>query len=151
MRCVRSVNSALNHSEIGKDWTTDQLFQGKRMSLKFATLVGLLALTLAFLACARGQTTWPELSDAYDPVANSNSMVVSGNARFTVLTPNLIRMEYSPSGKFEDRATTAVLNRNLPVPKFDSSVSKDGKTLTISIASSQVSLVYQVGNGSRLH
>ena len=104
-------------------------------------------LVIALLASAAwgATTTWPELSDAYDPVANSNSIVVSGNARFTVLTPNLIRMEYSPSGKFEDRATTAVLNRNLPVPKFDSSVSKDGKTLTISIASSQVSLVYQVG------
>ncbi len=30
----------------------------------------------------------------------------------------LIRMEYSASGEFEDRATLAVLNRNLPVPLF---------------------------------
>jgi hypothetical protein len=35
-----------------------------------------------------------------------------------VLTPNLIRMEYDPNQKFEDRATVAFLNRNTTVPSF---------------------------------
>ncbi len=36
----------------------------------------------------------------YNPVANPEAVVLSGNARFTVLTPNLIRMEYSSSGSW---------------------------------------------------
>ncbi|MFC6315362.1 TIM-barrel domain-containing protein [Lapidilactobacillus achengensis] len=34
--------------------------------------------------------------------------------RFTVLTSSLIRMEYSPSGRFTDAATQVVTNRNFP-------------------------------------
>ena len=48
---------------------------------------------------------------APDPVANPSAVVRQGNARFTVLTPEMIRVEYSPSGKFEDKATFAVVNR----------------------------------------
>lgn len=47
----------------------------------------------------------------YNPVANAKAVVTAGNARFTVLTDRLIRMEYSSSGSFEDRATVAFLNR----------------------------------------
>ena len=36
---------------------------------------------------------------APDPVANPSAVVRQGNARFTVLTPEMIRVEYSPSGK----------------------------------------------------
>ncbi|UOB18454.1 glycoside hydrolase family 31 protein [Abyssalbus ytuae] len=53
-----------------------------------------------------------------NPVANPASTIVWGNARFTVLTPEMIRMEYSQSGKFEDKASLVFINRNLPVPKF---------------------------------
>jgi hypothetical protein len=41
-----------------------------------------------------------ELLD-YNPVANPKAIVVSGNARFTVLTSRLIRMEYSNRAVFE--------------------------------------------------
>lgn len=56
--------------------------------------------------------------DGFEPVADSRAVVVEGNARFTILTPEMIRVEYSPSGKFEDRATFSVVNRYLPMPKF---------------------------------
>ena len=46
-------------------------------------------------------------------------MVTVGNARFTVLTPQLIRMEWSADGKFEDHASFVFINRKLPVPKFE--------------------------------
>ena len=46
-----------------------------------------------------------------DPKADARAVVVSGNARFTVLTPQLIRMEWSESGLFEDRATLTFVNR----------------------------------------
>ena len=35
------------------------------------------------------------------------------SARLTVLTPHLLRVEWSPSGRFEDRATQVVLERDL--------------------------------------
>ena len=55
---------------------------------------------------------------ADDPVADPRAVVVLGNARFTVLTPELIRMEWAADGKFEDHASFVFINRRLPVPKF---------------------------------
>ena len=69
---------------------------------------------------------------AEDPVASKEATVVCGNARFTVLTSRLIRMEWSVDGAFEDRATLAIVNRNLPVPAFKAS--KSGKGVTIKTA-----------------
>ena len=40
-----------------------------------------------------------------DPVADQKAQVTAGNARFTVLTDRLIRMEWAENGKFEDNAT----------------------------------------------
>ena len=56
-----------------------------------------------------------------NPVANPKATVVCGNARFTVLTSRLIRMEWAQDGVFEDRATLAIVNRDLPVPAFKAS------------------------------
>ena len=56
---------------------------------------------------------------AENPVADPRAVVVLGNARFTVLTPELIRMEWAADGKFEDHASFVFINRRLPVPKFE--------------------------------
>jgi alpha-glucosidase (family GH31 glycosyl hydrolase) len=40
--------------------------------------------------------------------------LVEGKARFQVLTPNLVRMEYSLGGKFIDEASVSVLERDWP-------------------------------------
>jgi alpha-glucosidase (family GH31 glycosyl hydrolase) len=53
-----------------------------------------------------------------NPVADPKAIVTVGHARFTVLTPQLIRMEWSADGKFEDHASLVFINRRLPVPKF---------------------------------
>ena len=53
-----------------------------------------------------------------DPVANAKAVVTCGNARFTVLTPEMIRIEYSETAQFEDRATFTIVNRNLDVPSY---------------------------------
>ncbi len=58
------------------------------------------------------------LFDAGNPMAPQEATVVSGNARFTVLTPQLIRMEWAQDGRFEDRATLGVVNRDLPIPAY---------------------------------
>lgn len=53
-----------------------------------------------------------------DPVANPKAVVVSGSARFTILTPRLLRMEWSPVALFEDRASQAFWFRNQECPEF---------------------------------
>jgi len=50
------------------------------------------------------------------PVAHPGAMVTRGNARFTVLTPRLIRLEWSETGVFEDRCTYAFPTRYTDFP-----------------------------------
>ncbi|MEO8393791.1 MAG: TIM-barrel domain-containing protein, partial [Chloroflexota bacterium] len=50
--------------------------------------------------------------------ANERSMTVCGNARFTVLTTRLIRLEWSANEQFEDRGTFAFPNRYGDAPNF---------------------------------
>ena len=66
-----------------------------------------------------------------DPLADPKAVVVLGNARFTVLTPQLIRLEWSADGKFEDHASLVFLNRRLPVPEFEKALTDGGHKLTI--------------------
>ena len=54
----------------------------------------------------------------FHPKAHENAVVTSGKARFTVLTSRLIRLEWAEDGKFEDRATLGIINRDLEVPSF---------------------------------
>ena len=77
----------------------------------------------------------------YDPMANPQAVITSGSARFTVLTPEMIRIQYSADGRFEDRATFGVVNRRLPVPAFKQT-QKDG---ILEIKTSALTLRYKVG------
>jgi len=79
----------------------------------------------------------------YNPVANQDAVVKSGNVRFTVLTPGLIRMEWAEDGVFEDRASLVFVNRNLPVPEFKKQ--KKGKWLQIK--TDKFTLKYKVDSG----
>lgn len=56
-------------------------------------------------------------------------MVHGERFRITVLTADLVRFEYSPSGVFEDRPTQAVLNRDFPTPEFR--VTRDGHAVQV--------------------
>lgn len=69
---------------------------------------------------------------ANDPAADASAVVTFGSARFTVLTPRLIRMEWSENGRFEDRATLGVVNRKLDVPEFETGITGDELTLRTS-------------------
>ena len=42
---------------------------------------------------------------------------------FTVLTPSLLRMEFSPTGTFQDGRSLPIWNRVLPVPSFTKTIS----------------------------
>ena len=69
--------------------------------------------------------------------------MTEGDARFEVLTPEVIRMEYSPTGSFLNDPTFDILDRNFTVPSYTSSVSGGWLTIT----TSQMTLRYQVGSG----
>ena len=78
---------------------------------------------LTALAC----TLSPAIAD--NPKADAKAVVTSGNARFTVLTPQF-RMEWSADGQFEDRATLTFVNRETPVPEFKVRESRSKLTIT---------------------
>lgn len=102
--------------------------------------LSMVMLGAALCSISPGATTNPP--GHYDPVADPRAVVVTGNARFTILTPQLVRMEWAADGKFEDRASLVFLNRKLPVPHFTHELS-DGRTV---IETSELKLVYTPGD-----
>ena len=76
----------------------------------------MICLMLAALVCVAAVAV--PTADKYNPVADPASVVVCGNARFTVLTDRMLRMEWVEDGMFEDHASLAIVNRRLPVPAF---------------------------------
>ncbi|MBL8879144.1 MAG: DUF5110 domain-containing protein [Phycisphaerales bacterium] len=79
-----------------------------------AALAALIAAAL-FVSAGRAQ----------QPKADPAACIVVDHARFSILTPALIRIEWAPDGKFEDRASYAFINRQLPVPEIRKST-QDG-------------------------
>jgi len=79
----------------------------------------------------------------YNPVANEDAIVKTENARFTVLTSGVIRMEWSEDGEFEDFASLAFVNRNLPVPDYSQKI-KDG---WLTITTDKMTLKFKTGSG----
>jgi alpha-glucosidase len=91
-----------------------------------------------------------ERPEVYQPVADPTAVVTLEHARFTVLTPQLIRMEWAADSKFEDRASFAFLNRRLPVPPFHWRVAGHGTRRVLTIDTSSLHLTYHAGhNGDR--
>jgi hypothetical protein len=60
-----------------------------------------------------------------DPAADPAAVVRGPHVRFTVLTGRLIRLEYSPDGVFEERASQAFWFRRQPVPPFHATQSPE--------------------------
>ncbi len=83
-----------------------------------------MATTEAAVETARGHS-------ANDPVADPKAVVTLGHARFTVLAPELIRMEWAADGKFEDHASFVFINRRLPIPQYSREITANGSKLTI--------------------
>lgn len=76
----------------------------------------------------------PDIRPAYlqvrfDPVADPAAVIQTPHARFTILTSRLVRMEFSPDGRFEDRPSQAFWYRRQPVPPFQ--VTREGGWLTV--------------------
>ena len=60
----------------------------------------------------------PYFQMSFQSTANPAAVVQVEQARFTLLADRLIRMEYSPTGRFEDRASQAFWYREQPIPDF---------------------------------
>ena len=76
-------------------------------------------------------------------VAHRSATIVEGDARIEVLGPNLLRLEYSPLGRFENRPTVNIVDRRFPVPRYTSRV----RAGWLTIRTSQLTFHYKVGSG----
>lgn len=63
------------------------------------------------------------------PQARPENQIQGDRWRLTVLTPSLFRLEWSPDGGFEDRASTFAIRRDLPQVEF--SVKKAGRAMEV--------------------
>lgn len=77
------------------------------------------------------------------PLANTKSIVEVDDARFTVLSEGLIRMEYSKNKTFVDEASQVVINRALPLVDF----TVDRTDKYISIKTQKLELKYLLNSG----
>lgn len=59
------------------------------------------------------------------PVADPANIITGPGYRITVLDPGLVRLEYSATGEFEDRASQMVLNRAFPRVDYELVESED--------------------------
>lgn len=75
--------------------------------------------------------------------AASRETVVEGDARFEVLSPELIRLEYSPTGHFLDTPTFNVLDRNFSATPFTTKVNNGW----LELRTSKLLLRYRLGSG----
>ncbi|NOK62455.1 MAG: Alpha-glucosidase, glycosyl hydrolase family GH31 [Chloroflexi bacterium AL-W] len=64
-----------------------------------------------------------------NPVAHPQSSIISDQARFTILTTRLVRLEWSETGTFEDRGTFAFPHRYVEPPLFVTYVQDDLLTI----------------------
>ena len=119
-----------NRLNFASEKTKHQLSKMKRFRL-------LLFLVLGYAANVVAQPN--------NPVAHPDAVVTAGKARFTVLTPEMIRIQYSERERFEDRATFAVVNRRLPVPQF----TKEERNGYLYIKTNTLTLKYKIGGKIR--
>jgi alpha-glucosidase (family GH31 glycosyl hydrolase) len=76
--------------------------------------------------------------------ADKKAITEVDNARFTVLTPQLIRLEWDDAKTFDDHASFVVMNRNLPVPPYTTE-KKEG---WFYIRTAEVELAYKLNSGT---
>ncbi|WP_260596882.1 glycoside hydrolase family 31 protein [Sphingomonas endolithica] len=98
-----------------------------------------LALALTGIIGAPAHADTPAMHGRAAPAA----IVQRGQVRFTILTAQLIRMEWSPDSRFVDDPSQIFIDRDQPVPHF--TVTTSGGKLRIETASLQLS--YVLGSG----
>ena len=79
--------------------------------------------------------------------ADSHS-VVSGNVRFQALSPELVRMEYSPKAHFTDEASVAVVGRGSFAGIAAATDEKDG---WLNVSTEKMTVSYKLSSGPFSH
>lgn len=93
-----------------------------------------LVLTLAPLKASAMSGT-----PAFRAEANPDAIVQIDRARFTILTPRVIRIEWSETREFEDRSSLVFVHRDLPVPVF----TKRSRNGWVELSTEALTLFYQ--------
>ena len=109
----------------------------RRMYPLLAALILFAVSPLSAQSPAEGVADAP--ARATEPVADPAAVVKAGHARFTVLTPELVRMEWAADDRFEDHPSFVFLNRRLPVPQFTKKLSGNA----VMIDTGKLQLVYR--------
>lgn len=78
--------------------------------------------------------TLPQFQIQFDPLPEPGAVVGLEKARFSLLSERLIRMEYSPSGVFEDRPSQAFWYRRQAVPAYQQRAGPGDQSLVIETA-----------------
>ena len=78
----------------------------------------------------------------FQVMAQSNS-VINSNARFTMLTPHIVRMEYDSTSKFVDNRSFVAINRVLPSVPY--TIKNQGSWMIIK--TSEMEIRYKTGSG----
>src|SRR5579864_8919668 len=113
------------------------------LSVSISRLIAAVALVL-LLATANSARAASITDPSANPIADPRAVVISDQARFTVLTPRLIRMEWAADAKFEDRASLVFINRMMPVPPFKKAIEKGW----LVIDTGQLTLRYKQKSGT---
>ncbi|RYE84323.1 MAG: hypothetical protein EOO65_02465 [Methanosarcinales archaeon] len=82
----------------------------------------------------------------YNPLPSDGAVIVHGNARFTILTDGVVRMEYQAERRFNDAPTLFALHRATVVPTFNHSVA--GSVLTITTTNMRIEYDADTERGS---
>ncbi len=106
--------------------------------ISYAVLFSIILLTLPSMPNILKAQTVSNLS------ADSKAVVSVEKARFTVLTPRLLRMQWNENNSFDDHASFVVVNRLLPVPEYTTQ-EKDG---WLYITTGELELSYKLNSGS---
>ncbi|ACU70914.1 glycoside hydrolase family 31 [Catenulispora acidiphila DSM 44928] len=115
----------------------------RRKSARLAAAVGLLALAGTALYSPAAATAATAASSGKANATAASTPVLDGSARFEVLTPTLIRMEYAGDNQFQDAATFNAVNRSFPAVSYTTSVSGGYRVIT----TSSITLRYKEGSG----
>ena len=111
------------------------------------TVLAITAAVFGFGELAWQQTRASTPSASQGPVKAAPT-VLCGKARFQVLTPAPVRLEYSPSGEFTDAASVVVINRedwpHTPFGRHEA----DGWVM---ISTELLNICYQNGSGPFTH
>jgi alpha-glucosidase (family GH31 glycosyl hydrolase) len=81
--------------------------------------------------------------NSYQLSPDPNAVVQLGDARFTVLTDQLVRLQWGQPASYDNRASLVVVNRKLPVPTFTTRTEDNW----FHLKTNKIELVYKINSG----